>query len=76
MTDMQRHDMGAGGRCVCPKCDETIPHRDGVRCQDERCPSCGAKMLREGSHHHELLLQKKRVFLPDADQTLQSTTSQ
>jgi len=59
MTEMRKHDMGAGGRCICPKCDETIPHSDGVRCQDERCQSCGAKMLREGSHHHELLQQKK-----------------
>lgn len=59
MTDNRRHDMGGGGRCICPKCDEVIPHRDGVRCHDERCPSCGSRMLREGSHHHQLLQQKR-----------------
>jgi hypothetical protein len=26
----------------------------------ERCPQCGARMMREGSAHHELLLEKKR----------------
>lgn len=60
MTDNLRHDMGEGGRCICPKCDEVIPHRDGVRCHDERCPSCGSRMLREGSHHHQLLQQKRK----------------
>jgi len=58
MANEHRHDMGAGGHCICPKCDETIAHRDGTPCRDERCPECGAKMLREGSHHHELFLQK------------------
>jgi hypothetical protein len=24
------------------------------------CPKCGAKMLREGSEHHELLKRKRR----------------
>jgi hypothetical protein len=32
----------------------------GIPCQDERCPKCGAKMLREGSYHHDLL-EKKRA---------------
>jgi len=59
MTEHRRHDMGEGGQCVCPKCEHQIPHRKGVRCQDERCPECGAKMLREGSEHHRLFLDKK-----------------
>jgi predicted amidophosphoribosyltransferase len=49
-----RHEMGPGGHCVCPRCGGRLPHRRGTHCQDERCPSCGSKMLREGSQHHEL----------------------
>jgi ssDNA-binding Zn-finger/Zn-ribbon topoisomerase 1 len=59
MAVQRRHDMGPGGRCVCPKCEETAPHAKSVRCQDMRCPKCGAKMLREGSYHHALFLKKK-----------------
>lgn len=59
MKETQRlHVMGAGGFCICPKCETRLPHRDGVPCQDERCPQCGAKMLREGSPHHELWQKK------------------
>jgi len=50
--------MGPGGNCVCPKCGEKIPHRRGVPCQEEQCPNCGAKMLREGSTHHQLSEEK------------------
>ena len=56
-----RHEMGSGGQCICTKCDVKIPHRQGVPCQDERCPQCGAKMLREGSHHHELFKEKHKT---------------
>jgi predicted amidophosphoribosyltransferase len=51
--------LGKGGNCVCPKCETTIPHQRGVPCQQERCPECGAKMLREGSEHHALWLKKR-----------------
>lgn len=59
MVQERRHNMGVGGECVCPKCDVVIPHRRGVPCQEERCPECGAKMLRVGSEHHRLLLEKR-----------------
>ena len=59
MTVKRRHEMGAGGLCICPKCGDKIAHRSGIPCQEERCPSCGAKMLREGSHHHRLLEEKQ-----------------
>jgi len=55
----REHTMGSGGECICPKCRKTIDHRRSIPCQDERCPECGAKMLRVGSHHHDLWLKKK-----------------
>ncbi len=53
-----REGRGPAGMCVCPKCGEMIPHRAGVPCVSERCPKCGAGMLRYGSHHHKLLMEK------------------
>ena len=55
----RRHDMGIGGACICPKCDKEFSHQRGVPCQDERCPDCGAKLLRKDSHHYELLMKKR-----------------
>jgi predicted amidophosphoribosyltransferase len=56
-----RWRMGPSGQCVCPKCGRTITHQPGMPCQQERCPACGARMMREGSPHHELLLKKKEL---------------
>ena len=50
----RQHTMGSGGVCVCPKCQTTLLHRQGVPCQEERCPECGAKMLRKGSEHYAM----------------------
>jgi len=59
MVQERRHDMGEGGYCICPKCEKRIVHQQGTPCQEERCPECGAKMLREDSYHHELLKKKQ-----------------
>ena len=55
----KKHDMGSGGFCVCPKCEQKFPHTRGKPCQEMRCPDCGAKMVRENSYHHELIKKKK-----------------
>jgi hypothetical protein len=52
--------LGKGGFCICPKCEERIAHRRGIPCQTEKCPKCGAKMLREGSEHHQLWEEKRQ----------------
>lgn len=57
-----KHEMGSGGQCICTKCAMHIPHRQGVPCQDEKCPKCGGKMLREGSHHHKLFKEKHKIL--------------
>ena len=53
------HTMGAGGECICPKCDNRTAHRSGVPCQEERCSKCNAKMLRVGSDHYLRWMEKK-----------------
>lgn len=50
--------MGAAGRCVCPKCGTAFPHRQGIPCMEDRCPDCGVALLREGSPHHQEVLQR------------------
>ena len=59
MVTKRKHEMGPGGFCVCPKCGEKTPHFKGTRCIELRCPKCKTKMVREGSYHHKLLLEKK-----------------
>ena len=50
------HGRGAGGFCVCPKCNEKVPHRAGMPCREESCPKCGMRMMREGSDCHNKLM--------------------
>ena len=59
-----RHEMGTGGFCICPRCDKKTAHRRGIPCQQERCADCNAKLLREGSYHHQLY-QKKHASKPE-----------
>ena len=39
--------FGPGGFCVCSKCGEKVPHQQGIKCTDVKCPKCGHTMVRE-----------------------------
>ena len=39
--------FGTGGYCVCAKCGEKVPHEQGVKCTQIKCPKCGKPMIRE-----------------------------
>ena len=59
---MMGSGMGAGGFCVCAKCGRRVSHRQGVQCMEERCPDCGAALVREGSaHHREIEMRRKQT---------------
>jgi len=51
--------LGSTGNCICPKCGYSKSHQRGIPCQQEKCPVCNVKLIREGSYHHQLLLNKK-----------------
>lgn len=52
--------MGAVGYCVCVSCGYRKLHVAGVPCMEEKCPQCGKIMMREGSEHHKLAVEKKK----------------
>lgn len=51
--------MGAGGNCVCVKCGYSTSKITGIPCKQEKCPRCGAVLLREGSKHYQDAIKKK-----------------
>jgi ribosomal protein S26 len=46
---------GPGGYCICVKCGYKMPHDQGVKCTEIKCPECGHTMVRE-----ELVNNKKK----------------
>jgi len=58
MATQKSQNMGKGGYCICPKCGFKKDHSRGVPCQEERCPECNVKLIREGSYHHDLIKKK------------------
>jgi uncharacterized protein len=47
------------GFCICVHCNTQIPHPKGEPCREKFCPQCGKRMMRSGSYHHQLHIQKK-----------------
>jgi hypothetical protein len=37
---------GPGGKCVCLKCGNVVPHAAGQPCAQMICPACGTAMTR------------------------------
>lgn len=56
----QHHGEGSRGYCICPKCETKEVHLAGQPCQETICPKCGAKMLREGSEHHQQWMNRRK----------------
>jgi NAD-dependent SIR2 family protein deacetylase len=59
MAKINNQGMGPVGLCICVKCGFKKPHQPGIPCQEEKCPKCGAKLIREGSLHHKKIMKKK-----------------
>jgi len=38
---------GAGGICLCPECNYKKNHTRGQPCYKQKCPKCGAVLIRE-----------------------------
>ncbi|PIX29762.1 MAG: hypothetical protein COZ65_00565, partial [Caldiserica bacterium CG_4_8_14_3_um_filter_35_18] len=57
--EVSNMEFGPGGFCVCPKCGFKKPHEAGIPCRDERCPQCGAVMMRE-SYFRDLNKDKEK----------------
>jgi hypothetical protein len=52
--------QGPAGFCICLRCGHRQPHVAGTPCRDVKCPQCGARLIREGSAHHQAYLDKEK----------------
>ena len=39
--------LDPGGECICPVCGITIPHQQGIPCNNHTCPNCGVRMTKK-----------------------------
>ncbi len=53
--------LRGGGNCVCVKCGYSAPQKAGTPCMQEKCPHCGAVLLREGGMHYNKAVKNKTV---------------
>ena len=56
----KRAGVGHEGFCICPNCDFRLPHQPKIPCSSLLCPHCEIRMVREGSSHHKLILDKRK----------------
>lgn len=61
MLGEHSHHTGLGpeGYCICPQCGYKKLHTPGIPCREEKCPNCGAVLIREGSKHERLIEGRK-----------------
>lgn len=52
--------LGAYGTCVCLKCGYSMVKKAGKPCLDERCPTCGTALVREGGTHFQQSVKNKK----------------
>lgn len=57
----QLNDPNGQEYCICVNCDTRIPHEKNVPCRTHKCPNCSKTMLKEGSYHHRLYIEKTKV---------------
>jgi hypothetical protein len=50
---------GMKGYCICVKCGFKSNKKPGLPCMEEKCPQCGAVLLREGGDHHLSAVKNK-----------------
>lgn len=43
----RRRGAGPDGTCVCPACGHKEKHAAGQPCFEQKCPECGAQMVRD-----------------------------
>ena len=53
-----KEGSGPSGQCVCVKCNYTSPKKRGAPCMDEKCPHCGAVLLRKDGAHYKKAVNK------------------
>ncbi len=54
-----KEGLGPSGLCVCVKCNYSSQKKRGIPCMEEKCPNCGATLLRQGGTHHSKALNNK-----------------
>jgi hypothetical protein len=42
-----RPGAGPAGNCLCPSCGAKVPHTRATPCFEQKCPKCGAYLVRE-----------------------------
>jgi len=46
--------LGPGGKCVCTECGFEMEHATGMKCNEQKCPKCGAAMTRKDDGEDEI----------------------
>lgn len=49
------------GNCICVYCQIRVIHEQKTPCCEHNCRQCGRPLIREGSYHHQLYLEKLKA---------------